>query len=96
VYMYNEMCTYMYSIIYSFNEGTGVQNPHHLVITTYRIFSNRGPGFYFLPDSRDPASKRDRRLNGTGVYLCSPVLAPGRMSARSAAQALFSEFLTLL
>jgi hypothetical protein len=44
----------------------------------YRIFLNISPGFYFLPGSRDPASKRDRHLNGTGVYLCSTVLAPGR------------------
>jgi hypothetical protein len=58
----------------------------------YRIFSNRSPGFYFLPDSRDPASKRDRHLHRTGVYLCSPVLASGRMSARSEAQALLAIF----
>jgi hypothetical protein len=32
------------------------------------------------------ASKRGRHLNGTGVYLCSTVLAPGRMSAHSAAR----------
>ena len=34
----------------------------------YRICLNISPGFYFLPGSGDPASKRDRPLFGTGVY----------------------------
>jgi hypothetical protein len=39
---------------------------------------------------------KTRLQNETGVYLCSTVLAPGRMSVRSATRALFSEFLPLL
>ena len=34
----------------------------------YRISSNTRLGVYFLPDSVDPALKRDRLLNGTGIY----------------------------
>ena len=37
-------------------------------VLIYCICSNISPGFYFLPGSGDPASKRDRPLVGTGVY----------------------------
>ena len=37
-------------------------------VGVYRICSNTRPGVYFLPASVDPALKRDRLLNGTGVY----------------------------
>ena len=37
----------------------------------YRICSIISPGFYFLPGSGDPVSKRDRPLFGTGVYKTS-------------------------
>ena len=38
---------------------------------TYCICSNISQGFYFLPGSRDPVSKRDQPLFRTGVYKLS-------------------------
>ena len=37
-------------------------------VIIYRICLNISPGFYFLPGSGDPASKRDQPLFGTGIY----------------------------
>jgi hypothetical protein len=56
--------------------------------------SQNGPQNY--NENGDPGPWGSPKFYDTGVYLCGTVLAPGRMSARSAAWALFSEFLPLL
>ena len=45
-----------------------VPRVHTVYQRTYRISSNTHPGVYFPQDSVDPVLKRDRLLNGTGVY----------------------------
>ena len=60
--------TYMYNALYVCEYTCIYIHMYTMWVCTYCISSNTRPGVYFFPYFVDPALKRDRLLNGTGVY----------------------------